>query len=178
ITEFATLVFSPPHNPSDPTFRSLFQKLSTWQSACSGFPLLFFTNPDGPSEIHLITGWDSVEAHEAWIKGDQNQELLRLFAPYIDPPKMVHLDIDFESIPEGLETVVIERYSEGSIGTRHGEQGLFKRTAWSQVGRDLGGNFDSRGVYHFTSGSEEVTGGEGGSGALTARWKLRRVKHD
>ncbi|KAF8843671.1 hypothetical protein BDN67DRAFT_964185 [Paxillus ammoniavirescens] len=180
ITEFAILVFSPPHSLSDATVKRLFQKLSTEQSECSRFPLLFFTNPDDSSEVHLITGWDSVEAHEAWIRGGQNQELLRVFAPYIDLPKirMVHLDIDFQSIPKDVEMMVVERH--GKAGS-----GLVVQTAcpndsactWFHVGRDLA---ESDGdIYHFASTSdveEAVEGAEKSSGMLMARWKLRRVE--
>ncbi|KAF9218363.1 hypothetical protein BS17DRAFT_791617 [Gyrodon lividus] len=177
ITEFAILVFSPPHSLLDPTIRSLFQKLTAWQSECSGFPLFLFTNPDDASEVHLITGWDSIEAHDEWIKGDRNQELLRVFTTCIDLPSisMVHLDIDFESIPKGVGTMVVERYDKGGSGV------VIKRaysndSAWSQLGRDLAEG--SRYIYHFASGVEEFGGAESGSRVLTAtpRWELRRVE--
>ncbi|KIM53043.1 hypothetical protein SCLCIDRAFT_61339, partial [Scleroderma citrinum Foug A] len=98
ITEFASLEFKASRGLSEPAIFAHFQTLSAWQSECSGFPLLFFTNPEVPSEIHLITGWDSVEAHESWIAGERNQELLRVFSPFINILGMVHLDIDFDRV--------------------------------------------------------------------------------
>ncbi|KIO06336.1 hypothetical protein M404DRAFT_998966 [Pisolithus tinctorius Marx 270] len=106
ITEFASLQFKASRSLSEPAILALFQKLFAWQSECSGYPLLFFTNPKAPSEIHLITGWESVEAHEAWIAGERNQELLRVFAPFINILGMVHLDIDFERIPNDAESMI------------------------------------------------------------------------
>ncbi|KIK97480.1 hypothetical protein PAXRUDRAFT_824869 [Paxillus rubicundulus Ve08.2h10] len=177
ITEFAILIFTPSHSLSDPVVRSLFQKLSIEQSQCSGFQLLFFTSPDDSSEVHLITGWNSVAAHEAWIKGKQNQELLSMFAPYIDMQKisMVHLDIDFKRIPEDVGMMVIQRYGEGTSGLV-GEGACSNDSTWPRVGRDLaesGGD-----IYHFSNDIEEVGGaGKGsGPGTLVARWKLRRVE--
>ncbi|KAF8120847.1 hypothetical protein EV363DRAFT_64293 [Boletus edulis] len=57
ITEFAIIVFKSPPDFSDPTLQSLFQKLFTWQSECSGLPLRFFTNRNEPTEVYLATGW-------------------------------------------------------------------------------------------------------------------------
>lgn len=116
ITEFAILVFKSPPDFSDSTLQSLFQKLSDWQSECSGFPLVFFTNSDDSLPVHLVTGWKSVAMHEAWIQEERNQTLLRLFGPYVDMLKirMVHLGVDFEAIPIlGDETWMRYRYSDG-----------------------------------------------------------------
>ncbi|KAH0826967.1 hypothetical protein J3R83DRAFT_4626 [Lanmaoa asiatica] len=124
ITESAILVLKSPPDFSDPTLQSLLQKLSAWQSECSCFPLLFFINPDDPHQVHLVTGWVSVAAHEARIRGERNQELLHVFAPHVDMPKirMVHLDVDFEAIPKHAEGMFVELFGcERAPSIRIGE---------------------------------------------------------
>ncbi|KAI6139582.1 hypothetical protein BKA82DRAFT_4223334 [Pisolithus tinctorius] len=126
ITEFASLQFKASRSLSEPAILALFQKLFAWQSECSGYPLLFFTNPKAPSEIHLITGWESVEAHEAWIAGERNQELLRV---------MVHLDMDFERIPNDAESIICLKFGEGVGGQVERETG--RHLHWAVVGQNL-----------------------------------------
>lgn len=149
ITEFASLQFKASRGLSEPDILAQFQKLSAWQSECSGYPLLFFTNPKAPSEIHLITGWESVEAREAWILGERNQELLRVFMPFIDILGMVHLDIDFERIPKDAESVTCLKFEEGE---RVGGQVVARATAghfsWAETGQNL--QDGSHEVYIFT----------------------------
>ncbi|KIJ68895.1 hypothetical protein HYDPIDRAFT_105410 [Hydnomerulius pinastri MD-312] len=175
ITEFAILPLSNPDNLSNPTVIALFQKLSAWQSECSSFSLLFFTNLDNASEVHLISGWESVEAHLEWIKGDRNQELLRVFAPYIDIPKvrMVHLDIDFDSIPKDVGTLVVERYGEGYEGRFGGASKtnkLFSVEGWAKVGMDMSENGHE--VYRIANSIMEQ-GSEVEDGSPKESWRLR-----
>lgn len=112
VTEFASFAFKPGHSHSDPAISALFGKVASWQSAWSGFPLLYYTNPAVPTEIHLITGWSSVDAHDAWIASAPNQELLAVFTPYIDILSMVHLDIDFDRFPRDAPTITCVRQDE------------------------------------------------------------------
>ncbi|KAH7889321.1 hypothetical protein F5I97DRAFT_1843306 [Phlebopus sp. FC_14] len=169
ITEFATLVLN---SVPDPTLSPLFQKLGKWQAECFGFPLLFFTNPNAPSSIYLITGWECEAAHMAWIAGDENQELLRIFGPFVDMPElsMVHLDIDFSVIPVSAERVVVERYG-GEISGREGKaKADGDDENWSAVGRDL--TPDSREVYRLASKAGPL--GEHRHGLIEAL-KLKRI---
>lgn len=174
ITEFAILLFKSPPDFTDPTLQSLFHKLSAWQSECSGFPLRFFTNPEKLLEVYLVTGWTSVAAHEAWIRGDRNQELLRVFEPYVDIPRvrMVHVDVDFEAIPQDAgctgSVVVVERYA----GARSFEGKNSDGCAWELVGRDLA--LDDRDAFRFIGVIEGVEGDVGGGPA--EQWVLRREK--
>ena len=178
ITEFATIVFKSPLNFSDPTLQSLFQKLSVWQSECSGFPLRFFTNPNDPVEVHLVTGWASVAVHEAWIQGERNQTLLRIFAPYVDMPKirMVHVGVDFEAIPKdtGCTAMVIERYDGAPSTSLEWESSDGSMLLWSLAGRDLSRDGD---VYRFVgiAGDGEVEGVVEGVAPI-ARWLLNRAE--
>ena len=178
ITEFAILVFKSPPDFSDPTLQSLFQNLADWQSDCSGLPLVFFTNPDDPLQIHLVTGWKSVPAHEAWIRGERNQVLLRLFAPYVDMTKirMVHLGMDFEAIPTDAG-MVVERYpypdGERAMSTPF-ESERSDRSAWLLFGRDL---VQDRGdVYRFVGVASGRGEFEVGGVAHVERWVLKRVE--
>jgi len=180
ITEFAILPFKLPPNLSDPTLQSLFQKLSAWQSECSGFPLLFFTNPNDPLQIHLITGWTSVAAHEVWVRGERNQELLRVFAPYVEIQRvrMVHLGVDFEAIPKYARWMVVERHGDerrAEASTSCEWAAGSDQSRWSLIGRDLA--LDGGDVYRFVgvAGGGEVEEVSGGLAPIE-RWVLKRVE--
>ncbi|KAG6369774.1 hypothetical protein JVT61DRAFT_13593 [Boletus reticuloceps] len=181
ITEFAIIVFKSPPDFSDPALQSLFQKLSTWQSECSGFPLRLFTNRDEPTEVYLVTGWTSVAAHEGWIRGERNQELLRVFGPYVDMPRirMVYVGVNFEAMPKDAEcggmVMVVERYdgARWRETTSLVEEG---RYTWSLAGRDLAR--DDGDVFRFVGVQADGGEVEVGRDKLTPieRWALRRVE--
>ncbi|KAG2154090.1 hypothetical protein DEU56DRAFT_772888 [Suillus clintonianus] len=116
ITEFASLSLIPPNKLSDPHVVDLFSKVSSWQASSSGYPLCFFTNPEEPAEIHLITGWDDVRAHERWIASSRNQELLQTAEGFLNIIGMVHLDLDFNAFPVGAESLVCVRSAGGAKG--------------------------------------------------------------
>src|ERR1700683_2165666 len=101
ITEFASLELVAPHNleDPDPLLAKLFARLADQQSAWSRHDLLFFTNATSPSEIHLISGWKDVPAHEKWMASDQNQELVHKFRRFLKVKGMVHLNLDFNTVP-------------------------------------------------------------------------------
>lgn len=101
-------------------------------------------------------------AHEAWIRGERNQELLRVFAPYVDIQRvrMVHLGVDFEVIPKDAGWMVVEqcggeRCAEEASMSCEREKGP-DRSRWSLVGRDLA--LDDGDVYRFVgvAGGGEV----------------------
>lgn len=182
ITEFASLEFKASQSLSEPSIFAHFQQLSAWQSECSDFPLLFFTNPKVPSEIHLITGWDSVEAHEAWIAGERNQELLRVFSPFINILGMVHLDIDFDRVPRDASLVVCLEYGDQSRDQLEGE---FKRQVgvlsenqidgpWMEFGQNM--QEGRRDVYVLESEKAGMIGSEGLDIRPTMQRELRRVE--
>ncbi|KAG6371855.1 hypothetical protein JVT61DRAFT_8852 [Boletus reticuloceps] len=89
-----------------------------------------------------MTGWTTVAAHEEWIRGERNQELLRVFGPYVVMPwiRMVHVGVGFEAMPKdtgcGGMVMVVERYDGAwwSETTSFVEEG---RCAWSLAGSDL-----------------------------------------
>ncbi|KAI6036026.1 hypothetical protein BKA83DRAFT_688021 [Pisolithus microcarpus] len=148
ITEFASLQFKASRGLSEPDILARFQKLSAWQSECSGYPLLFFTNPKAPSGIHLITGWESVEAHETWIMGERNQELLRVFMPFINILGMVHLDIDFERIPKDAESMTCLKFEEGEGVEGQVARAIAEHVRCAEIGQNL--QDDCHEVYVFT----------------------------
>lgn len=148
ITEFASLQFKASRGLSEPDILARFQKLSAWQSECSGYPLLFFTNPKAPSEIHLITGWESVEAHETWIMGERNQELLRMFMPFVNILGMVHLDIDFERVPKDAESMTCLKFEEGEGVGGQVARAIGGHFRWAETGQNLQDGCHE--VYVFT----------------------------
>ncbi|KAN0076822.1 hypothetical protein V8E55_010677 [Tylopilus felleus] len=185
ITEFTIIPFKSPPDFSEPALHAHFHRLSTWQWECSGFPLLFFKNVDDPLEVHLATGWASVEAHEAWIRGERNQELLRIFAPYVDMQtlRMVHLGVNFEAIHRDVDAtggaMVVERYD----GTRweqlaSSESEIFNQSVCSLVGRNLAQDSGDVYVFRFVGVAE---GGEVEVSSVVdpvERWVLKRINHE
>ena len=116
ITEFAILVFKSPSNfqVSDPTLQ--FESYPPGNRNA----LAFRCSSSQTATIPLVTGWVSVAAHEAWIRGERNQELLCAFAPYVDMQKIRvvhHVGVDFETIPNDAGWTVVERY-DGQRGEK------------------------------------------------------------
>ncbi len=100
ITEFAELQFHSADFLSQPSSRDLLLRLRTNQGAWSGFPVYFYTK-DSEKVLYLISGWQSVLAHEEWIASDENQTLLKLFEPHVQITDFVHLDVEFGGILGG-----------------------------------------------------------------------------
>lgn len=111
-------------------------------------------------------------AHEAWIRGERNQELLRVFAPYIEMPKirMVHLDMDFEAMPKDAGRMVVERYASTPFQSERSD-----RSGWSLSGRDLAQD-DGGDVFRFVGGADQSGESEVRGGAPVERWVLGRVE--
>lgn len=108
VTEIAFLQFSPSVTWDTPKIGTYFRLLSQRQSAWSGYPLIFFTDTKG-EKITLVSGWDSVEAHNGWIASEGNQELLKLLGPYLTVEGLVHLELRFGDIPEGIQQIKLEK---------------------------------------------------------------------
>ena len=56
----------------------------------------------------LLSGWEDVPAHHAWIASDGNQELLKLLGPHLNIELLVHLDVPFENVPDWEAFVLSE----------------------------------------------------------------------
>lgn len=140
ITEIASLELIPPYTleEPDPSFVK-FIGLTDQQVEWSGYPLRFFTNPAKPSEIYLITGWKDVVSHLKWIASDQNQALLRGFGQFIKVNGMVHVDMDFSSMPTDETAFVLEKYAPSAWpeSGKDGELGEKKAVHWTSDGKDL-----------------------------------------
>ncbi|EIW60208.1 uncharacterized protein TRAVEDRAFT_45455 [Trametes versicolor FP-101664 SS1] len=76
VTEIATLKLVPPHTWSSPATRSFFAAAASQQAARSGYPLHYFEDTTDAAIVYILTGWESVAAHEAWIASEANQKLL------------------------------------------------------------------------------------------------------
>ncbi|EEB89537.1 hypothetical protein MPER_12354 [Moniliophthora perniciosa FA553] len=128
ITEFATLTFNTPISTAP--LPELLKRLSTNQSAWSGYPLLFF-----------MTRWESVAAHQEWIESSENQELLRLLGPFVEITGFSHLEINFDEIPreQGFLTV-----SKGNVDIGESDPGA----VWSGSGVDL--EDEKRPIFRLT----------------------------
>jgi hypothetical protein len=178
ITEFASLSLISPNTLSDPHVVNFFSNLSSWQSSSSGYPLTFFTNPAEPAEIHLITGWDDVGAHEKWIASSRNQELLQIAEGFLNIIGMVHLDLDFNEFPVGAESLVCARYTGATKGVS--EEAKLKSVAslpecgWTGHGRDV--QEVSTGVYYFAESDAHLVLEDNGKEDMHVMARLKRVK--
>ena len=105
-------------------------------------------------------------AHEKWIAGDQNQELLVKFGRFLKVKWMVHLDLDFNTVPTDQQTIVCEKYGPWSeaevlaVGKEDREKeaelqkGSQKHVEWVGAGKDL--DLKAKGeFYKFTSCSDQ-----------------------
>lgn len=141
VTEIAFLEFTPSVTWTTPNISTYFRLVSQRQSTWSGYPLFFFTDTIG-SKITLVAGWESVDAHNGWIASEGNQELLRLLGPYLKVVGLVHLDMNFGDVPEGIQQVKVEKL-EGDNGEAVGGA-----KAWSVVAKAV----DAEGSYRISEG--------------------------
>ncbi|KAG1890859.1 hypothetical protein F4604DRAFT_1702767 [Suillus subluteus] len=178
ITEFASLSLIPPNTLTDPHVVDFFYKVSSWQSSSSGYSLTFFTNPAESAEIHLITGWDDVRAHEEWIASSRNQELLQIAEGFLNIIGMVHLDLDFNEFPVGAESLVCVKSTAATKGVS--EEAKSKSMAsipeygWTGHGKDV--QEISAGVYYFAESDAHLEPEDGGKEDMHVRTRLKRVK--
>lgn len=177
ITEFASLSLIPPNTLSDSHVVDLFSKVSSWQSSSSGYSLNFFTNPAEPAEIHLITGWDDVCAHEKWIASSRNQELLQIAEGFLNIIGMVHLDLDFNEFPAEVESLVCVRATGATKGIS--EEATSNSVAlmlrgWTGHGKDV--QEISTGVYYFAESDVHLEDGGKEDMRVKLKTSLKRVK--
>lgn len=116
-------------------------------------------SPHQETRIHLLSGWSSVPAHEAWIASEENQELLRLLTPYLTIDEFVHLDIEFEAfarcLDNGSQSIrynkvegTIQRDDSAGEGRAEIERSQAENgKGWLMVGRDVEGKTDD--VFRF-----------------------------
>lgn len=153
ITEFASLELKHPHALSapPPAFTTLLHRLAAQQSARSGYPLFFFTDPARPDWLHLITGWSSVPAHEDWIASAQNQELLSHFGQFLEVKGLVHLDLDISGFPaDGVEEMICKKYKPDVMGESEAFGSAMEEQSrevkWSGMGKDVDPNSEGESI--------------------------------
>ncbi|KAI0345106.1 hypothetical protein BDW22DRAFT_1301731, partial [Trametopsis cervina] len=94
VTEFATLIVQAPHNIHSPVTKQFFEKVATAQSGASGYPVHYFQDVGDPAILYIVTGWNDVAAHHAWISGHTNQSLLAEMGSMVEVKELVHLKIN------------------------------------------------------------------------------------
>ncbi|KAK0187194.1 hypothetical protein F5146DRAFT_766602 [Armillaria mellea] len=154
ITEFVELQFHSVDFLSQPSLRDLLLRLRTNQGAWSGFPVYFYTTKDSENILYLISGWQSVPAHEEWIASDENQTLLKLFEPHVQITDFVHLDVEFGGVLSGGEERLRFWKNKG---------GAIDEKRWEVIGNDVEGKKMEGGKYcfsHVDSGADQSSEGE------------------
>ncbi|OJT08699.1 hypothetical protein TRAPUB_425 [Trametes pubescens] len=114
VTEIATLRLVPPHTWSSPATRSFFAAAASQQAARSGCPLHYFQDTADAAIVYILTGWESVAAHEAWIASEANQKLLERGTGLIEVVGLQHARFAVEL--EGIDVVILERWEESGGG--------------------------------------------------------------
>ena len=75
--------------------------------------------------IVLVSGWESVAAHETWIASETNQSVMRVLNEMVTIEEFRHLDIDPEGFPgddaEELEVKIFTLPSDSSEEVESGE---------------------------------------------------------
>ncbi|SJL06619.1 uncharacterized protein ARMOST_09961 [Armillaria ostoyae] len=140
ITEFAELQFHSADFLSKPSLRDLLLRLRTNQGAWSGFPVYFYTK-DSEQVLYLISGWQSVLAHEEWIASGENQTLLKLFEPHVQITDFVHLNVEFGGILNGGEERLRFWKNKG---------GAIDEKQWEIIGSDIEGKKKEGEKYCFS----------------------------
>lgn len=110
VTELATLAIKPPHAVDTPALIEGLREVAKKQAAWSGFPLHFFY--DGASRIYLISGWESVEAHNEWIRSEVNQGLLVMLDEYLGVEDFMHLDVELDEKFLEQKTISCDRHGD------------------------------------------------------------------
>lgn len=148
VTEFVAFKLKAPHNLNDEDTRSNFQKISSWQSDWSKYPLTFYNAVDDPAIVYLVSGWKDVEDHMKWIGSEKNQILLQIFQPILSIIDFAHIDVDFRLIPSDTELLVYLKDTakdEKEVYTAGLDMQTKEVELWSGQGKVI----DGEGVYHF-----------------------------
>jgi hypothetical protein len=156
ITEFVILHLLHPHSFQSGGPEEIFRTLDIWQSESSTYPLYFYADKSDSSTIYLISGWHDVDAHMRWIASNRNQELLRVSKPFLEVKSMVHLGIDFTTMPNDCDVVMVKKRgvhdADGGSGSIEDENvhSLASSPAWIGVGEDLEPGSET--VYQMSAG--------------------------
>ena len=138
ITELALLPLKDASLPlTSPLLYPHFKTLAEQQRAHSGYKLHFFQSVTNPGLVILLSGWESVEAHNKWIAGEQNQALLKVFSPVLDIEgiMMVHLGIEPDKGWDGIEYLMYQRVGHGESYEAIQDGDI----VWESVGQDVEG---------------------------------------
>ena len=162
VTEFAILEALAPYTVDASPVQTFLADVARQQAAWSGFPLLFFRDAAAPATVYLVSGWTDVPAHEKWIASEPNQELLRRAALVLAVKAFFHLDINFETMPVGVQCVIWEALPDDIAQAELGGEvvggarsGL--KIVWEGAGRVLE---EQSGDIHRLRGYTRVEGEE------------------
>lgn len=104
VTELAILKAVTPGAVQTPSVQAFLRTVAEQQAARSGFPVLYYhpitSDPSGDADtVYLLSGWDSVAAHDVWIASAANQALLKEMNGVFALAGFHHLDVDFGALP-------------------------------------------------------------------------------
>lgn len=135
ITELATLKLYNPYNATTHGIDGIFLGATAAQTKWSSQPVYLFSDHEDPQLqriIYLISGWESVSAHQEWIASDENQSWLKALEDYVDEVQLKHLDFAFEKEALDVGCVVYRNFKTKNDGDTEGDG-----AEWSAEGINL-----------------------------------------
>ena len=162
ITEIARLQFLPEVDWKSPESKLFLKELSVAQGLRSGYPVLYFIDGTADKTLFLVSGWSSIDAHNAWIDSDENKRFLTRAEKLLVVKDLKHVDIDFGGFPDRAKQVEISEYSgrdEKDINDESTE-GAFD---WEARGKVLDpkegaeGSYISLGVFNAPESGRYIT---------------------
>lgn len=179
VTELAILKAVTPGAVQTPSVQAFLRTTAEQQAARSRFPVLYYhpitSNPSGDvDEVYLLSGWDSVAAHNVWIASAANQALLKEMDGMFALAGFFHLDIDFGAFPrDEVRWVTWEVIAQGQARACDGGGGDSAGTSasgavlWERIGRVLDSETQEEHRIRVLKGDLNATGdrraGEGQS---------------
>ncbi|KAI0807829.1 hypothetical protein C8Q74DRAFT_1229503 [Fomes fomentarius] len=116
ITELTTIEWKTPYTWESPTVRAFIERLIPSQTASSGYPLYFFHPEGGENETVILTGWESVDAHMAWVRDVGVPLLGEYMGSLFELTGQVHVDVNFAEVSGDAKYVIWETVKDGEEG--------------------------------------------------------------
>lgn len=137
ITELAILKLYSPYSTLTHSLDETFLSATAAQAKWSSQPVYLFSDHDDPQfqrTIYLLSGWESVAAHQEWIKSDENQAWMKALGHCVRDVQLKHLDFAFDKEALDVGCVV---YSDRQATEAEATGAQKDGAAWSAEGIDL-----------------------------------------
>lgn len=107
VTELALLTLSPSNPISSPALLANLQKAKTILENASKAPFDFYHEIEQPDHLYIVGSWQSLTAHDEYLKSPENQELLVALKDQVTVDWMFHVDVDPVAVQELLRATSV-----------------------------------------------------------------------